>query len=669
MKRQKKILVTILVFLTILLYSCQVFATDFSGSFSVKISEKYIEWLKNNIENPDIATMPKMYDISSERILSHNPIKLARMLGSSAASSGEYSLKTIIPENMVIKNQQETNSCWTFSSLASLETNLALKNKKNNLAPIVYDFSERHMEYATSDTFSDGKNPFGFNRKVDDGGVDPIFISYFTNGIGAVAESSLPFQENNSATLSLSDIDKDVISQVNDIVTFASYKPEEDKTEIIQLMKQHINNYGAISATIHGVGPLNSNCYNNENAAIYCNHDEIPEGEAHAVAIVGWIDNFPKENFTQQPQNNGAWIIKNSWGTEHSFTILEFKQQLLEEYLKQPSYGITDISQIDTDKVIEVLQEDGYTIKGTGDNAIATIQMGDEGYMYMSYEDYHVYSSLTAIEDADDEVKYDNLYQYNKFGGDLCIGMNSDKVYLATIFDKKTQGTEYLEQISIMTPETYTCKVFVNPNGTSKAANAFQQVPLKAGETETFGAGYHTIEFAEPVQITGQQFVVMVEIDSISSDTTYFLAEWNCQDYIDWFVDVINTQYNTNYTEEDLVNANQHIYDNVEVASGKCFVTNESGLNSNTWNDTSTFYEDTNGLFPSHNTTIKAFTTSDVFQGIEITNPPAKTKYFEGEDFDSTGMVVKTKNTNGESEVITDYTITNGTVSKGSNEK
>lgn len=29
---------------------------------------------------------------------------------------------------------------------------------------------------------------------------------------------------------------------------------------------------------------------------------------------MGWDDNFPKENFPTRPQNNGAWIMKNSWG-------------------------------------------------------------------------------------------------------------------------------------------------------------------------------------------------------------------------------------------------------------------------------------------------------------------------------------------------------------------
>ena len=35
----------------------------------------------------------------------------------------------------------------------------------------------------------------------------------------------------------------------------------------------------------------------------------------HAVVIVGWDDTYSRNNFKTTPEGDGAWIIKNSWGT------------------------------------------------------------------------------------------------------------------------------------------------------------------------------------------------------------------------------------------------------------------------------------------------------------------------------------------------------------------
>lgn len=67
--------------------------------------------------------------------------------------------------------------------------------------------------------------------------------------------------------------------------------------------------------------------------------------------------------------------------------------------------------------------------------------------------------------------------------------------------------------------------------------------------------------------------------------------------------------------------------------------------------------------------TIKAFTTSELsdesLKNLEITAPPIKTAYFEGEDFDQTGMIVKANyHSKTNPSVVLDsssYSITNGT--------
>lgn len=51
----------------------------------------------------------------------------------------------------------------------------------------------------------------------------------------------------------------------------------------------------------------------------------------HAVSVVGWDDNYPRDNFAQKPDMDGAWICQNSYGSEYGkggFFYLSYAQQL-----------------------------------------------------------------------------------------------------------------------------------------------------------------------------------------------------------------------------------------------------------------------------------------------------------------------------------------------------
>ena len=54
--------------------------------------------------------------------------------------------------------------------------------------------------------------------------------------------------------------------------------------------------------------------FNEKTWAHYYNGDggTVP----HGVCIVGWDDDYPASNFNTAPPGNGAWIVKNSWGSQ-----------------------------------------------------------------------------------------------------------------------------------------------------------------------------------------------------------------------------------------------------------------------------------------------------------------------------------------------------------------
>ncbi len=219
MKKQKKFVITMFIFIAIIILSNKVVSAS---------SEDYGEMIEE---------LEESYNVTKTKREVTNPLKLVSLL--SATIDTKYSLKDVIPANMIVKNQQQTNSSWTFANIGALESTLALKDYKNGKSPVVYDFSERHMEYATSMTFKDGINPKGVNREVGDKDRVNIWMatSYLTNGMGAVLEKDMPF-ENNENKVELKQIDKNVKTQINDTITMLKELQGDDET----LLKQQITN-------------------------------------------------------------------------------------------------------------------------------------------------------------------------------------------------------------------------------------------------------------------------------------------------------------------------------------------------------------------------------------------------------------------------------------------
>lgn len=644
MRKQKRgllYIISVLIFFSIILNNQKIFATNTANLFqkSEEYTDEYKEWLELSDEEREKVMMPRIYEVKYEENTNQNPIYLAKMLRANAVQ--KYSLKDIIPANLIIKNQKQTNSCWAFATLSSLETNLALYNYKNGVnTSKVYDFSERHMEYATSKTFANNvENKKGYNRTVGSGGSYQLSESYLTNGTGAIPESEMPF-ENNENTIDISQIqNKTVSSQVYDTILFPNYSKADDdeKTNIMNQIKQHIQNYGSVQASVHGNSSSSTfNCYNNKTGAKYCNTTVMHQID-HAVSVIGWDDNYSVDNFPEKakPTANGAWIVRNSWGEKsEEWKISELKTEIFNTYKQQCiAKGWNTAEEIPNSFIEEI----GYTIE----DGIAYVKYGDNGIIYISYEDANVSKQMYGIIKATDTVNYDNIYQYDEFYPIGGMTVRNSNVLLCNVFDKKTTGTEYLTQVSLNAPETYTCKVYVNPNGTSKAKKDLQLVTLKAGEKETINAGYHTLEFANPIEIKSNSFAVVIEIQSSKSSTNILLESK---------IDSVNT------------------WDSVTVENGKCFVALGNDFNNCQWFDLGRMTEQNSSL-SNGDSTIKAFTTSELLDGslknIQIVTPPNKTAYFEGENFDKTGMVVKATYNRKENPTIvldsSDYSITNGT--------
>ena len=376
---------------------------------------------------------------------------------------------------------------------------------------------------------------------------------------------------------------------------------------MINKVKEHVKQYGGVEAAIYGAQPL-SETYNKVTGANYCN-DSKKYDYNHDILIIGWDDNYSRENFNEamRPQNDGAWIIKNSWGEKVEITFDEAKEVLFNSLTdaEKERYGFLSPSDIPDEIVKAALEDFGYVIDGNK----GVITLGEKGFMYVSYEDENIYRMMSAVEKSTDEIDYDYIYQYDYLPAIYTLPLSVSKVYLANVYNKKSSDVEFLNEVSILATETYTCKVYVNPENSSKAYWNLQEVKLKDGNSETFDAGYHTIEFAEPIEITGDQFVVMIEITGTRSNGISIALEAPCD----------NT-----------------IYDCVEIETGKCYWSIDNQYQKNSWADCSGLNSLSNGGAPDSDLTIKAFTTkkSEIGNPDEPINPGNNSKAIPT-DFDN----------------------------------
>ena len=87
------------------------------------------------------------------------------------------------------------------------------------------------------------------------------------------------------------------------------------------MTKRLIMQYGAVEVS-YFVPDQDENAtedpyLNPKTHAFYYDDKEKNVESNHVVAIIGWDDDFSKDNFNSahKPSKNGAWLVRNNWGT------------------------------------------------------------------------------------------------------------------------------------------------------------------------------------------------------------------------------------------------------------------------------------------------------------------------------------------------------------------
>ena len=194
-----------------------------------------------------------------------------------------------------VRAQGWMGSCWTFGMTGALESALL---KATGLR---IDLSENNMQNTML------KYSIYGDLELVEGGLNTVAASYLLSWLGAFTQDLDSYDEMGKISPVITTT-QDI--HVQDVIFIAN-----DEVPNGTKLKEAIMKYGSINVNYYGQSQYDevSLYYNTETYAQYV---DVPTKQNHAVTVVGWDDNFPKEKFLATPPGDGAWIVKNSWGPE-----------------------------------------------------------------------------------------------------------------------------------------------------------------------------------------------------------------------------------------------------------------------------------------------------------------------------------------------------------------
>ena len=195
----------------------------------------------------------------------------------------------------LVKDQGSNGACWAFGATGALESAFLRQ------AGILLDLSENNIQGAAS-RYSE----FG-NAKIIEAGYVNSGMSLFLAWLSVLNTSHDSYDELGKVSIASFALNESY--HIQDAIMLPPRYQEDNP----KLFKEALVNYGGLTVHVYGATGDND-YYNKQTYAQYCNSKEVYGN--HFVTLVGWDDNYSKENFKITPPGNGAWICKNSWGTD-----------------------------------------------------------------------------------------------------------------------------------------------------------------------------------------------------------------------------------------------------------------------------------------------------------------------------------------------------------------
>ncbi|MBQ3138464.1 MAG: hypothetical protein IJB68_03010 [Ruminococcus sp.] len=205
-----------------------------------------------------------------------------------------------------VKDQGSHGTCWAHSAVASAESQV-----KKYIPDI--DLSELHTSYYAY--YGDEQIPIDGDTKeiLGMGGICHVAANLWSQWIGPVNENRLPYDNLDffDDEQAVDELKYQSDYHLKNAYMFDYNKERSDFDNVNQLIKEFVYGGQAVAISFQSADEkYYSELYNSTRSV------RKPKYANHSVAIAGWDDNFPKEHFKVPAENDGAWLIKNSWGAD-----------------------------------------------------------------------------------------------------------------------------------------------------------------------------------------------------------------------------------------------------------------------------------------------------------------------------------------------------------------
>ncbi len=377
-----------------------------------------------------------------------------------------------------LRDQSPYGTCWAFSTTALAEISLLKEEQMEDP-----DLSELHLSYFSYNSVVD---PLGGtegdsvvtpkSKLLNRGGNYEIALATLGQWMGAADENTAKYDRDDITAMSSGLQDAIAYEDVAHIqnyyledVPLGEFRENHDLS-LLDPIKRMVKDCGAaglIFGVRNGLAPdTTSSTYNSDYNSYY---NSGGASSLHAVAIVGWDDNFPREHFSTTAPGDGAFLIRNSWTTED----------------KGNKYAFS-------------------------------------GYFWMSYYENTLENRFYALK-AEPADNYDNNYQYD---GSTSTGYRLEYAG-ANVFTASADGGEsgeVLKAVSFYTTganENYTVEVYTDVEDAPDTGVKCEEATI-SGTTEF--AGYITVPLQHEVYLeAGKKFAVAVRMDEadLARQVTY----------------------------------------------------------------------------------------------------------------------------------------------------